>query len=38
MADPLVTDVVLFEGGAFAEFLQVRGSLLPDDERLLAEQ
>jgi hypothetical protein len=29
---------VLFEGGAFAEFLEVRGSLLPDDERLLAEQ
>ena len=38
MADPLVMDVVLFEGGAFAEFLKVRGSLLPDDERLLAEQ
>jgi hypothetical protein len=38
MADPLVMDVVLFEGGAFGEFLQVRGSLLPDDERLLAEQ
>jgi SEC-C motif-containing protein len=38
MADMLVMDVVLFEGGAFAEFLQVRGSLLPDDERLLAEQ
>lgn len=38
MTDPLVMDVVLFEGGAFAEFLQVRGSLLPDDERLLAEQ
>ena len=38
MADPLVMDVVLFEGGAFAEFLAVRGSLLPDDERLLAEQ
>ena len=38
MADPLVMDVVLFEGGAFAEFLDVRGSLLPDDERLLAEQ
>ena len=30
--------LVLFEGGAFAEFLEVRGSLLPDDERLLAEQ
>jgi hypothetical protein len=38
IADPLVMDVVLFEGGAFAEFLEVRGSLLPDDERLLAEQ
>ena len=37
-ADPLVVDAVLFEGGAFAEFLQVRGSLLPEDERLLAEQ
>ncbi len=38
MADPLVMDVALFEGGAFAEFLEVRGPLLPDDERLLAEQ
>ena len=37
LADPLVMDAVLFEGGAFAEFLQIRGSLLPDDERLLAE-
>ena len=36
--DPLVTDAVLFEGGAFAEFLDERGCLLPDDERLLAEQ
>jgi hypothetical protein len=34
----LVRDAVLFEGGAFAEFLAERGSLLPDDERLLAEQ
>jgi tetratricopeptide (TPR) repeat protein len=38
MGDPLVLDAVLFEGGAFADFLQVRGSLLPDDERLLAEE
>ena len=38
LADPLVLDAVLFEGGAFEEFLDVRGSLLPDDERLLAEQ
>ena len=30
--------MVLFEGGAFAEFLTERGCLLPDDERLLAEQ
>ncbi len=38
LADPLLMDAVLFEGGAFEEFLQMRGSLLPDDERLLAEQ
>ena len=38
LTDPLVVDAVLFEGGAFAEFLQIRGPLLPDDERLLAEQ
>ena len=36
--DPLVGDTVLFEGGGFAEFLEVRGHLLPADERLLAEQ
>ena len=36
--DPLVTDTVLFEGGAFAEFVATRGVLLPEDERLLAEQ
>jgi len=36
--DGLVTDAVLFEGGAFEEFLAERGVLLPDDERLLAEQ
>jgi len=36
--DPLLIDTVLFEGGAFADFLAKRGSLLPDDERLLAEQ
>ena len=29
---------MLFEGGAFADFLAVRGSLLPEDERLLAGQ
>ena len=38
LADPLVMDAVLFEGGAFEEFLQMRGSLLPDDERQLAQQ
>jgi tetratricopeptide (TPR) repeat protein len=38
LRDPLVTDAVLFEGGAFAEFVSVRGALLPEDERLLAEQ
>ncbi|BBZ10530.1 SEC-C metal-binding domain-containing protein [Mycobacterium branderi] len=38
LEDPLVLDAVLFEGGAFEEFLETRGSLLPDDERLLAEQ
>ena len=36
--DGLVCDAVLFEGGAFADFLTTRGSLLPDDERLLAGQ
>jgi tetratricopeptide (TPR) repeat protein len=36
--DGLAYDAVLFEGGAFADFLAVRGSLLPADERLLAEQ
>lgn len=36
--DPLVWDAALFEGGAFADFLAVRGALLPDDERQLAEQ
>ena len=38
LGDPLVIDAMLFEGGAFAEFLELRGSLLPDDERALAEQ
>lgn len=36
--EPLVADAVLFEGGAFAEFVAARGGLLPEDERLLAEQ
>lgn len=36
-SDPLVMDSVLVEGGAFAEFLEQRGVLLPDDERELLE-
>lgn len=36
--DPLVMDAVLFEGGAFREFVERRGVLLPDDERALAER
>ncbi len=38
LEDPLVCDAMLFEGGAFGAFLDERGTLLPDDERLLAEQ
>ena len=38
MIDPLVIDAALFEGEAFADFLAVRGPLLPDDERSLAQQ
>ena len=38
LQDSLVFDVVLFEGGAFADFVAARGALLPDDEQLLAEQ
>lgn len=38
LEDGLACDAVLFEGGAFADFLAVRGSLLPEDERLLAGQ
>lgn len=38
MTDPLVADALLFEGGVFEEFLATRGVLLPDDERLLAQQ
>lgn len=38
VADPLVIDAVLFEGGAFADFVATRGFLLPEDERLLAEE
>lgn len=35
MADPIVTDVALAEGGWFARFIEDRGRLLPDDEARL---
>lgn len=38
MNEPLVADALLFEGGAFEDFLHERGVLLPDDERLLGDQ
>lgn len=36
LADPMVIDVVLHEGGWFERFIADRGPLLPDDEALLA--
>jgi hypothetical protein len=36
--DGLAADAVLVEGGAFEQFLAVRGALLPEDELLFAEQ
>lgn len=36
--DPLVADVALFEGGAFTDFVDSRGDLLPPDELALARQ
>ena len=36
--EDVVIDLTLFEGGVFADFVAARGMLLPDDERLLAEQ
>lgn len=38
LGDGLVFDVALVEGGAFEDFLDRRGCLLPDDELLLAQQ
>ena len=38
LSDPLFVDAVLFEGGALQDFLELRGFLLPDDERALADQ
>ncbi|MGI9023698.1 MAG: YecA family protein [Acidimicrobiales bacterium] len=37
LADPIVVDAALTEGGWFVRFLAERGPLLPDDEALLAE-
>lgn len=36
LEDPIVLDLVLTEGGWFERFTEERGSLLPDDEALLA--
>ncbi|MFI8568097.1 SEC-C metal-binding domain-containing protein [Rhodococcus sp. NPDC078407] len=36
--EPFVGDVVLFEGGRFAEFVTSHGPLLPADELMLAQQ
>jgi tetratricopeptide (TPR) repeat protein len=36
--DPLVVDVGLFDLGMLDAFLEQRGALLPDDERVLAEE
>jgi hypothetical protein len=36
--DTTVTELCLFEGGIFGRFLEVRGALLPNEERELAEQ
>jgi hypothetical protein len=35
--DSTVAEICLFEGGAFARFVDQRGPLLPDEERTLAE-
>lgn len=36
--DELARDVMLFEGGAFQEFLALRGQLLPSDEASMAQE
>lgn len=36
ISQPFVTDAAMFDGGALADFLDERGSLLPVDERELA--
>lgn len=38
LQDELAIDVVLFEGGAFADFVETRGTLLPADEQALAHE
>lgn len=38
LQDPFVVDVLLFEGGLFADFVEQRGSMLPADELNLAQQ
>lgn len=38
LEDPLVADIALFEGGAFADFVECREELLPPDEFALARQ
>lgn len=37
LSAPFLSDLVVFEGGAAAEFLDERGELLPPDERRLVE-
>jgi hypothetical protein len=37
LGDPLLMDLVLTERGWFQDFVEVRGSLLPEDELLLAQ-
>lgn len=38
LSDPLLDDVMLGEGGGLAQFAEVRGHLLPEDERELLTQ
>ncbi len=38
MADPFVMDLAAFDGELLSDFLEVVGSLLPEDERRLAEE
>lgn len=38
MRDPIVAGLLLFEHGMIGEFAEIRGGLLPDDERELAQR